>query len=117
MDLVGTCAKTFLEEWLSEGGLAGTTPDGTIYCWKTRHRLALHISSGERFYVVAHGKLRGWAYVAGVTGDYHGPWAYIYREGGGTAVTIPRPIPGFQGLRKRWWDRSEEIPFPDWKTP
>lgn len=23
---------------------------------------------------------------------------------------------GFQGWRRRWWQRENEIPFPDWKT-
>ena len=33
------------------------------------------------------------------------------------ACTIDEPISGFRGLRKRWWDRSIERPFPDWRTP
>lgn len=38
------------------------------------------------------------------------------RQGGAVAVTIKEPIPGFRGLRVRWWPREAEHPFPDWKT-
>ena len=38
------------------------------------------------------------------------------REGGAQAVTIDEEIRGFQGVRKRWWPRELERPFPDWKT-
>lgn len=40
----------------------------------------------------------------------------IVRKGGAVACTIDEPIPGFRGLRKRWWDRAIERPFPEWKT-
>jgi hypothetical protein len=30
-------------------------------------------------------------------------------------VTIADPIRGFQGWRNRWWDRADELPFPNWQ--
>jgi hypothetical protein len=37
------------------------------------------------------------------------------RKGNAVACTIDEPIPGFRGLRKRWWSRDIEKPFPNWK--
>lgn len=39
----------------------------------------------------------------------------IVRKGNAVACTIDEPIPGFRGLRKRWWSRDIEKPFPNWK--
>ncbi len=111
-DLVGTCPKDFWEEWIAEGDAAGDPATGEEWGWYTRHSLAALIEPGDRFYVVAHGKLRGFAPVTRVTGRY-----CICRRDGGMAVTIHEPIPGFRGLRKRWWDRAIEVPFPEWKAP
>ena len=72
---------------------------------------------GGRFYVVSHGKLRGYAPILRVVGSFWDPFSEIIRGRGAVAITIPDPIPGFRGLRKRWWDRADETPFPDWKTP
>ena len=100
-DLVGTCPKDFWEEWIAEGDAAGTHPRlaiGAEWSWYTRHSLALTIKRGDRFYVVAHGKLRGFAPVTRVgqlgLGQYE-----IVRRGGAVACTIAAPIPGFRGLR------------------
>ncbi len=60
-------------------------------------------------------KIEGFAPVVEVIKG-HDYWE-ILRAWGATAVTIPEPIRGFQGLRKRWWDRKDEVPFPDWRTP
>ena len=71
--------------------------------------------------MVAHGKIRGYAVVHSVeshstdTGVWFESW--IYRGGGAVAVTLPITIKGFQGLRRRWWSRSIEQPFPGWRTP
>ena len=121
-DLVGTCPKDFWEEWILEGDAA--SENGIVFPsitnedwhWYTRDRKAPSIQPGERFYVVAHGKLRGWAPVVrveqvGQMGEYG-----IVRRGGAVACTIATPIAGFRGLRMRWWRREDEIPFPNWKV-
>lgn len=110
-DLVGTCPKDFWLEWIAEGDAAGEPESGEEWGWFTGHRFRTLTKPGDRFYVVAHGKLRGYAPVVGVW-----PGA-IVRKGGAVAVTIPDHIPGFRGLRKRWWHRDAERPFPDWRTP
>ena len=115
MDLVGTCPKTFWEEWLEEGDCAGSPETGDLYGWFTMSRLVRKTEPTARFYVVAHGRLRGYSSVVEVGRCWDE--FEILRRGNAVAVTIPEPIPGFRGLRKRWWDRSDEIPFPDWKTP
>jgi len=104
VDLVGTCPKDFWEEWIAEGDAAGEPVSGEEWGWFTRHSYRSLIKPGERFYVVAHGRLRGYAPVTAI-------W------GGAVACTIEEPIPGFRGLRKRWWDRAAERPFENWKIP
>ena len=111
VDLVGTCPKGFWEEWIAEGDAAGEPESGEEWGWFTQHSYRSLIKPGDRFYVVAHGKLRGYALVTGLWGGA------IVRKGGAVACTIDEPIPGFRGLRKRWWDRAVERPFPDWKIP
>lgn len=111
VDLVGTCPMDFWDEWIAEGDAAGDPETGEEWGWYTRAPLIRKIRPGDRFYVVAHGKLRGYAPVTRVTPGHIG------RRGGAVAVTIAAFIPGFRGLRERWWRRDDEIPFPDWKTP
>jgi hypothetical protein len=109
-DLVGTCPKGFWREWIAEGDPAGSPESGQEWGWFTEHSFKRLIQPGDRFYVVAHGRLRGYSLVTGIWGGA------IVRKGGAVAITIPEPIAGFRGLRKRWWDREAEIPFPDWQT-
>jgi len=113
-DLVGTCPKDFWEEWIAEGDAVGEPETGEEWSWYTKHSLAVAIRPGDRFYVVAHGKLRGWAPVTRVGNLGHEGYE-ICRRGGAVACTVPLVIPGFRGLRIRWWLRENEIPFPDWR--
>lgn len=128
-DLVGTCPKDFWLDWIAEGDAAGDPETGEEWGWYTRHSYARFGRPGDRFYVVAHGRLRGYAPITRIVKPGEelvipkagGPpvicESYIIcRRGGAVAVTLPTPIKGFRGIEKRWWDRSEEIPFPDWKT-
>jgi hypothetical protein len=115
-DLVGTCPKHRWDDWVQEGDPAGTPWSGIEWGWFTRHPLARDGQPGDRFYVVAHGKLRGWAPIVRVARADSGEWV-ICRHGDAVACTVPRPIPGFQGLQHRWWNRAEEVPFPDWRVP
>lgn len=110
VDLVGTCPKSFWLKWIAEGDAAGDPPTGTEWGWFTEHRYRSLIKPGDRFYVVAWGRLRGYAIVTKLWGGA------IVREAGAVACTIDEPIPGFRGLRQRWWDRAIEKPFPDWQA-
>lgn len=114
VDLVGTCPKDFWFEWIAEGDAAGDPATGEEWGWYTRDRRARLIRPGDRFYVVAHGLLRGYAPVTRVH-DGGGSFV-ICRRADAIACTIPDAIPGFRGLRERWWNRSEEQPFETWKT-
>jgi hypothetical protein len=116
-DLVGTCPKDFWEEWIAEGDAAGDPETGEEWGWYTAHSYAAKIKPGDRFYVVAHGKLRGYAIVTRVTRTADESQWIICRRGGAVACTIDAPIPGFRGLRFRWWDVGQEKPFPDWRQP
>ena len=118
-DLVVTCPKHFWAEWIDEGDPAGEPYQGGEWAWYTGRCNATMqykppIEPGERLYIVAHGRLRGYAPVVRVE-EINGRWAII-RRGGAEAVTLKEGIRGFQGWRLRWWEREDEIPFPDWKT-
>lgn len=132
MDLVVTCPKWFWKEWIAEGDAVGDPPTGTEWAWFMGGARP-PIQRGERLYVVAHGRLRGYAPVTVVMrsvcpeGEFtvseslqdklgeRGKWA-ICRRAGAVAVTIDQEIRGFQGYRKVWWRREDEVPFPDWQT-
>lgn len=114
-DLVGTCPKDFWPEWIAEGDAAGLPESGEEWGWYTADRLARLIGPGDRFYVVAHGRLRGWAPVVRLQ-TFHAYSYAICRKGGAAACTIAESIPGFRGLRERWWSRDDELPFPSWQT-
>lgn len=116
VDLVGTCPKDFWLEWIAEGDAAGDLETGEEWGWYTHHSLIRKINPGDRFYVVAHGWLRGWAPVTAIGRNTLGDPVYIGRRGGAVACTIDEVIPGFRGLRERWWAREAEVPFPEWKT-
>ena len=110
-DLVATCPKDFWHQWIAEGDAAGEPETGEEWGWFTNHGFISLALPGDRLYIVAHGKLRGYAIVTRVTNGA------ICRKGGAVACTISQLIPGFRGLRKRWWDRAIEEPFPAWKIP
>ena len=112
VDLVATCPKGFWAEWLAEGDAVGEPESGEEWGWYTaQYSMARRIGTGDRFYIVAHGKLRGWAPVTRVQAGC------ICRRGNAVACTIDEPVPGFRGLKVRWWDRGEEKPFPNWREP
>ena len=118
MDVVVTVPKWHWKDWLAEGCLAGEPyPHLSSPQWVFRiPTLPKRIKRGERVYIVAHGRLRGYAPLVDTkwgTGKEY----YLVRGGGAVALTIPESIKGFRGYRYRWWEREIEQPFPSWKTP
>jgi hypothetical protein len=131
-DLVVTCPKGFWAEWLAEGDPAGVPWSGQEWGWYIGGRRP-PIEPGDRLYVVAWDRLRGYAPVTRLMGlSYevtpHGDWVEarsitasdrwcICRRGDAVAVTVPEIIPGFRGWRRPWWPREAEAPFAgDWMT-
>lgn len=118
MDVVLTVPKNLWNEWLAEGDLPGEPPKFRSHFWINKHSIP-DVRRGDRVYIVAHGKLRGYSPLVGV--EHHCKLrpsrACLMREGGAVAITIPDPIIGFRGWRYRWWDLSIEVPFPNWKEP
>ncbi len=114
-DLVVTVPKWFWHDWIAEGDAAGQPASGEEWGFGFSRLQRPGIEPGERLYIVAHGRLRGYAPVTRVVGGGGGGWT-ICREGGAVAVTIDEPIAGFRGWRRRWWDTAAERPFPDWQT-
>lgn len=111
-DLVVTCPRDFFLDWIDEGDAAGDPYSGEEWGWYTRGPRP-PIKPGERLYVVAHGRLRGYAPVTRLV-EAPGAWC-ICRRGDAVAVTIAEEIRGFRGWRHAWWDRVDERPFPGWR--
>lgn len=65
-DLVVTCPRGFFAEWIAEGDPAGTPWSGEEWGWFVGRRP--DIVPGDRLYVVAVGRLRGYAPVTAVRG-------------------------------------------------
>lgn len=112
MDLVVTVPKDRWLEWIEEGDAVGTPPSGETWGFYVSGKP--DIQEGDRLYVVAWGRLRGYAPVTGVQRAQN-QWA-ILRKGGAVAVTIPAEVKGFRGYQKPWWGREEEVPFESWRT-
>jgi hypothetical protein len=128
MDVVVTVPKRLWSMWLEEGDLAYSSGEAAI--WERNMEYGFNLSGGvpkiapgERVYIVAHGLLRGYAPLVAVEhttrfGGRPGGFALV-RRGNAVAVTLRGPastVRGFQGWRYRWWDRDQEMTFPDWKT-
>ncbi len=112
-DVVVTVPKAIWFDWIEEGDAVGEPETGEEWGYFT-YGGRPKIVQGERVYVVAHGKLRGYAPLSSL--EFDGGRIGFGRKGGAVSVTIPDPITGFRGCRYRWWDRSIEVSFPDWKT-
>lgn len=109
-----------LDAWIGEGDAAGD-PDSGQEWWFTTYGVLPVFVPGCRLYVVCEDRLRGYAPITRIMFDQNSVrngkshLAFV-REGGAVAVTIDEKITGFRGYRRRWWNRADEMPFPDWKT-
>lgn len=112
-DVVVTVPKDLWEMWIEEGDLPGDPETGEEWGFYTSGGRP-SILPGDRVYVVAHGRLRGYAPLTRL--EVNGNRLAFGRQGGAVAVTISEEIRGFRGWRYRWWYREQEAPFPDWKT-
>ncbi len=116
MDVVVTVPKRLWESWKSEGDLPGQEAEYESHFWV--NAMTSLCKPGDRVYVVAHGRLRGYAPLVRSerSCQLNPSRSCLVREGGAAAVTIDEPIRGFQGIRSRWWNRDDERPYPDWQT-
>jgi hypothetical protein len=116
-DVVVTCPQSLWLQWLDEGDLPGDPPSEYESHWMIGGRLP-KIEPGERVYIVSFGRLRGYAPLVDTEEScaLNPERRCLVREGGAVAVTIRGFIRGFQGWRYRWWERADEMPFPNWKT-
>ena len=119
MDLVVTVPQDRWKDWLAEGDCADTPPSGREYEYTVG--TTPPIARGERLYIAAYGKLRGYAPVTAVSCIRGAPGMrtryFILRRGDAVACTIDEPIQGFRGWRTVWWPREAERPFPQWRDP
>ncbi len=112
-DVVVTVPKGLWFDWIAEGDAVGEPETGEEWGFFLGAAQGVpDIKPGERVYIVAHGRLRGYAPLTRLQAR---PLA-LGRQGGAVAVTIPEAVTGFRGWRYRWWDRNIEVPFPDWRT-
>lgn len=116
-DVVVTVPRAQWPAWLREGDLPGQAARGVSHFWLAPPLPPM--APGERVYVVASNRLRGYAPLVGVeercTLRPHDGMGCLMRAGGAVAVTVLRYFPAFQGWRDRFWDRAEEVPFPRWQ--
>lgn len=114
-DVVVTVPKGYWQDWIIEGDLPGEEPQYISHFWISSMP---KIEAGERVYIVAHGRLRGYAplWDRERICTLRRSRSCLMRRGGAEAVTVPEAITGFQGWRYRWWEREDEAPFPDWQT-
>lgn len=113
-DVVVTVPKGMWNDWIDEGDLPGEEETGDEYGFFLAGPRP-DIKPGERVYIVAHGKVRGYAPLTRIM-----PWGNgfaLCRKSDAVACTIPTPVRGFRGWQYRFWDRADEIPFPDWRKP
>jgi hypothetical protein len=118
-DIMVTVPKGLWVDWIREGDEPGTQWQGDEYHFWIPATHLPDCRPGDRVYIVAHGKLRGFSDLVRIerhctlaTGR-----ACLVRQGGARAVTIDRPIVGFRGWRYVDWSREEERPFPEWRQP
>jgi hypothetical protein len=116
-DVCVTVPMRLWEEWLDEGCLPGEPCTGDTFHFWLAGPLP-DMQPGERVYIAAHGRLRGYAPVVAIERRcrLRPSVGCLMRRGDAVAVTIDRPIRGFRGWRYVDWDRSEEKPFPEWAT-
>lgn len=130
-DVVVTVPARIWPDWLAEGGLPGDPDDGIEYFFWIGNRKP-NIDPGQRVYVVALGKLRGYAPLVRIHFDAGSGRYALVRAGGAVAVTLgcraycgcahggpkhPARIRGFRGFRYRWWPLADEMPFEKWREP
>ena len=136
-DFAATVRAPEWEQWLCDwpwiegdpradaGSLAGEP------AWWSRAKLARKVERGSRLYICCRGRLRLWVALRPIGKHYEtaqegrderGLWIPLCIDGsppgGGPwwqPVTIDADIPGFRGLRRRWWPRESEIACPDWR--
>ena len=139
-DIVVTVPQHCWEGWLHEGSLPGDIcPPGVEYYWFSRAARP-RIEPGERVYVVAFGRLRGYAPLVRIEtldeavrrwshkkdlslpppASWWWPgatWALV-RRGEAVACTIRETITSHPGWCYRFWRRDiDETPFPGWREP
>jgi hypothetical protein len=137
-DVVVTVPKRLWREWLAEGDLPGQEPQYASHFWFGGP--IPKIEPGERVYIVAHGRVRGYAPLVAIERCCAlDPSRHcLLRAGGAVAVTPrcrrhhgrvwecnrfetgcptedhPLPVQGFRGVLYRWWPREIEMPFLEW---
>lgn len=122
-DVVVTVPKSFthpcapgkrgLQAWVAEGDAAGEPWSGTYWGFTIGGPVPKDITPGDRVYIVCEDRLRGYAPLVEMRRD-DGRVTFV-RGGDAVAVTLLGSITGFRGWRYRWWEREDEIPFPEWR--
>jgi hypothetical protein len=107
-DVVVTVPRGRWEEWLAEGDLPGEEWSGREHYFWIGWRRPGPWRAGDRVYVVANGRVQGYAPLVRVERCRERGYALV-RRGGAVAVTTAEEVRGFQGVRSRWWGRGEEV--------
>jgi hypothetical protein len=115
-DVVVTVPQALWTAWLAEGDLPDEPAEYESHFWIGN--LLPDIRPGDRVYIVAWGRLRGYAPLLRVEPfcQLRPSTACLVRSAGAVACTIPQGVVGFRGWRYRFWEREAETPFPAWQT-
>lgn len=117
-DLVVTVPRGLWLKWLEEGDLPGEPwTEQTSHFWISSIRMPYYATPGSRVYVVAWGRVRGYAPLVQMESRciLRPERGCLVRQGGAVACTIPEEVRGFQNWRYAWFEPSEVVPFPDWQ--
>ena len=105
-DVVVTVPQKRYAAWLAEGDLPGEAYSGRESFFHLGG-CAPDVKPGERVYIVAQGKLRGYSPLVRLERTERG--CELVRHGDAVACTLPDRIVGFRGFRYRWWSYAEEL--------
>lgn len=139
-DVVVTVPMKLWSAWVAEGDLPGQEPEYESHFWFGGP--IPKIEPGDRVYIVAHGRVRGYAPLVRIEMECElNPRRHCFvRTGGAVAVTPrcrhhhgrmwecnrfendcttkdhPLPVTGFRGVLYRWWPREIEMPYAEWQS-
>jgi hypothetical protein len=112
-DVVVCVPRAKWRDWVGEGSLAGQSAT-ELFGFYVRTGERPPVEPGDRVYVVAWDRLRGYAPLVELREEKDG-YTFV-RAGGAVACTLPVEVKGFPGWKLRWWQRTEEVPFLGWQV-
>ncbi len=112
-DVVVCVPRAKWRDWIGEGVLAGQSSTQR-FGFYVRSAERPPIEPGDRVYVIAWDRLRGYAPLVELKEE---PDGYTFvRTGNAVSCTLPAEVKGFPGWKLRWWQLADEQPFAGWQV-